>query len=64
VVELVGELERYEGSYLLFAQRIHADGRTLTVLGAVLGQRESDFIQAALASAKSLAASVGAAVQG
>ncbi len=46
------------GGCLLFAKRIDVDGRTLTVLGAVLGQREGDFIQAALASANSLAASV------
>ena len=45
------------GGCLLFAKRIEVDGRTLTVLGAVLGQREGDFIPAALASAKSLATS-------
>jgi D-alanyl-D-alanine carboxypeptidase (penicillin-binding protein 5/6) len=45
------------GGCLLFAKRIEVDGRTLTVLGAVLGQRDGDFIQAALASAKSLATS-------
>jgi serine-type D-Ala-D-Ala carboxypeptidase (penicillin-binding protein 5/6) len=52
------------GGCLLFAKRIHVNGRTLTVLGAVLGQREGDFIQAALASANSLAASVTTAVRG
>jgi D-alanyl-D-alanine carboxypeptidase (penicillin-binding protein 5/6) len=52
------------GGCLLFAKRIHVGGRTLTVLGAVLGQREGDFIQAALASANSLAASVAATVRG
>ncbi len=51
------------GGCLLFARRIHAGGRTLTVLGSVLGQREGDFIQAALASARDLAASAAAAVQ-
>jgi len=51
------------GGCLLFAKRIHVGGRTLTVLGAVLGQREGDFIQAALASANSLAASAAAAVR-
>ena len=51
------------GGCLLFAKRIQVDGRTLTVLGAVLGQREGDFIQAALVSASSLAASATAAVQ-
>jgi D-alanyl-D-alanine carboxypeptidase (penicillin-binding protein 5/6) len=45
------------GGCLLFAKRIDVGGRTLTVLGAVLGQREGDFIQAALASARGLAAS-------
>jgi serine-type D-Ala-D-Ala carboxypeptidase (penicillin-binding protein 5/6) len=52
------------GGCLLFAKRIHVDGRTLTVLGAVLGQREGDFIQAALASADKLADSAAAAVRG
>lgn len=51
------------GGCLLFAKRIRVDGRTLTVLGAVLGQREGDFIQAALTSANSLAASVDTAVR-
>jgi len=52
------------GGCLLFAKRIEVDGRTLTVLGAVLGQREGDFIQAALAGANRLAASVTVAVRG
>lgn len=52
------------GGCLLFAKRIDVDGRTLTVLGAVLGQRKGDFIQAALVSANGLAASVTAAVRG
>jgi D-alanyl-D-alanine carboxypeptidase (penicillin-binding protein 5/6) len=52
------------GGCLLIAKRIDVDGRALTVLGAVLGQRKGDFIQAALASANSLAASVTAAVRG
>jgi D-alanyl-D-alanine carboxypeptidase (penicillin-binding protein 5/6) len=51
------------GGCLLFAKEIEVDGRTLTVLGAVLGQREGDLIQAALASAKSLGASVAVAVR-
>jgi D-alanyl-D-alanine carboxypeptidase (penicillin-binding protein 5/6) len=45
------------GGRLLFARRIHVGGRTLTALGTVLGQREGDLIPAALASARSLAAS-------
>lgn len=52
------------GGCLLFAKRIHVDSRALTVLGAVLGQREGDFIPAALASANRLAASVDAALRG
>lgn len=52
------------GGCLLFARRVQIDGRTVTVLGAVLGQREGDFIQAALTSADSLAASVTTAVRG
>jgi D-alanyl-D-alanine carboxypeptidase (penicillin-binding protein 5/6) len=52
------------GGCLLFAKEIEVGGRTLTVLGAVLGQREGDFVQAALASAKSLGASVAATVRG
>lgn len=46
------------GGCLLFAKEVEVGGRTRTVLGAVLGQREGDLIQAALASAKSLGASV------
>lgn len=52
------------GGCLLFAKEIEVDGRTLTVLGAVLGQREGDLVEAALASAKRLGASVAAAVRG
>jgi serine-type D-Ala-D-Ala carboxypeptidase (penicillin-binding protein 5/6) len=51
------------GGCLLFAKRIHVGGRTLTVLGAVLGQREGELVDAALAGADSLAASVAAAVR-
>jgi D-alanyl-D-alanine carboxypeptidase (penicillin-binding protein 5/6) len=51
------------GGCLLFARRIRVGGRTVITLGAVLGQREGDFIQAALASAKRLTASVAAAVR-
>ncbi len=50
------------GGCLLFAKRIDVGGRTLTVLGAVLGQREGDFIQAALVSASSLVAAAAAAI--
>jgi D-alanyl-D-alanine carboxypeptidase (penicillin-binding protein 5/6) len=51
------------GGCLLFAKRIEVGGRTLTVLGAVLGQREGELVDAALASADSLAASVAEAVR-
>jgi serine-type D-Ala-D-Ala carboxypeptidase (penicillin-binding protein 5/6) len=51
------------GGCLLFAKRVHVNGRALTMLGAVLGQREGDLIPAALASARSLATSVTAAVR-
>ncbi|MBS1879494.1 MAG: D-alanyl-D-alanine carboxypeptidase, partial [Actinobacteria bacterium] len=50
------------GGCLLFAKRVHLGGRTVTMIGAVLGQREGDFIEAALAHTKSLADSVAAAV--
>jgi D-alanyl-D-alanine carboxypeptidase (penicillin-binding protein 5/6) len=52
------------GGCLLFAKRIDVDGRTRTMVGAVLGQRQGDLIQAALASAKALAASAAAGVHG
>lgn len=51
------------GGCLLFAKRIQVDGRTRTVLGAVLGQRDGDLIQAALANAEVLAASTVSAVR-
>jgi D-alanyl-D-alanine carboxypeptidase (penicillin-binding protein 5/6) len=51
------------GGCLLFAKRVQGNGRVLTMLGAVLGQREGDLIPAALASARSLAASVTTAVR-
>ena len=43
------------GGCLLFARQIDVRGHTRIVLGAVLGQRDGDLIQAALTSAKSLA---------
>jgi D-alanyl-D-alanine carboxypeptidase (penicillin-binding protein 5/6) len=52
------------GGCLLFARRIEVGGHTRTVLGAVLGQRDGDLIQAALAAAKDLAYSAAAAVRG
>ena len=52
------------GGCLLFAKRIGAGGRTLTVLGAVLGQRDGDLVEAALDAARKLGASVAGAVRG
>jgi D-alanyl-D-alanine carboxypeptidase (penicillin-binding protein 5/6) len=52
------------GGCLLCAKRIHVGGRVRTVFGAVLGQRDGDFIAAALAGAKGLAGSAAAAVGG
>ena len=54
--------DKAAGGCLLFAKRIDVGGHTRTVLGAVLGQREGDFIQAALAAANRLAASAATAV--
>jgi D-alanyl-D-alanine carboxypeptidase (penicillin-binding protein 5/6) len=51
------------GGCLLFAKEIEVGGKTMTVLGAVLGQRNGELVQAALASANSLAASVADAVR-
>jgi D-alanyl-D-alanine carboxypeptidase (penicillin-binding protein 5/6) len=51
------------GGCLLFAKEIEVGGRTLTVLGAVLGQRDGELVPAALASANSLAGSVAEAVR-
>ncbi len=51
------------GGCLLFAKEIEVGGRTLTVLGAVFGQRQGELVQAALASANGLAASVAEAVR-
>lgn len=43
------------GGCLLFARRVQINGRAVTVLGAVLGQRDGDLLPAALASAQALA---------
>ncbi len=51
------------GGCLLFAKEIEVGGKTLTVLGAVFGQREGELVEAALASANQLAASVADAVR-
>jgi D-alanyl-D-alanine carboxypeptidase (penicillin-binding protein 5/6) len=51
------------GGCLLFARRIEVDVRTRTMIGAVLGQRDGDLIDAALAGAKVLADSAAAAAR-
>jgi serine-type D-Ala-D-Ala carboxypeptidase (penicillin-binding protein 5/6) len=51
------------GGCLLFAKEIEVGGRTLTVLGAVFGQREGELVQAALYSANGLADSIADAVR-
>jgi serine-type D-Ala-D-Ala carboxypeptidase (penicillin-binding protein 5/6) len=50
------------GGCLLFAKRLNVGGRTLMVLGVVLGQHDGELVDAALASAGSLAGSVAGAV--
>ena len=50
------------GGCLVFAKRVTIDGRALTVLGVVLGQREGSPIQAALTSAQRLGDSAAAAL--
>ncbi|HYC81757.1 MAG TPA: hypothetical protein VEB65_08220 [Solirubrobacterales bacterium] len=52
------------GGCLLFAKRIEVDGRTRTMIGVVLGQRQGDLVEAALTSARRLADSAAAAVGG
>ncbi len=52
------------GGCLLFAKKVEVGGHIRTVLGAVLGQRDGDLVQAALAAAKSLGASVAVAMRG
>jgi serine-type D-Ala-D-Ala carboxypeptidase (penicillin-binding protein 5/6) len=51
------------GGCLVFAKRVSVDGRTATVLGVVLGQREGSLIDSALASARALGDSAAAALQ-
>ncbi len=51
------------GGCLLFARRIRAGARAPTILGAVLGQRDGELLEAALASADRLASSVAGATR-
>jgi serine-type D-Ala-D-Ala carboxypeptidase (penicillin-binding protein 5/6) len=50
------------GGCLVFARRVVVGGRSLTVVGAVLGQRRGELVDAALASARRLGDSVAAAL--
>jgi D-alanyl-D-alanine carboxypeptidase (penicillin-binding protein 5/6) len=54
--------DRAAGGCLVFAKRVEIGSRKLTVLGAVLDQREGSLIQAALQSAESLGDSAAKAV--
>jgi D-alanyl-D-alanine carboxypeptidase (penicillin-binding protein 5/6) len=51
------------GGCLAFAKRVSLDGRRLTVLGVVLGQRQGPLVEAALASARRLGDSAAAALR-
>ncbi len=51
------------GGCLVFAKRVVLDGRTLTVLGVVLGQRGGALVAAALNSARRLGDSASAALR-
>jgi D-alanyl-D-alanine carboxypeptidase (penicillin-binding protein 5/6) len=51
------------GGCLLFAKRVTVTGRRLTILGAVLGQREGSYVPAALASAQALGDSAALALR-
>ena len=51
------------GGCLLFAKRVTVAGRRLTILGAVLGQREGSYVPAALASAQALGDSAALALR-
>jgi D-alanyl-D-alanine carboxypeptidase (penicillin-binding protein 5/6) len=51
------------GGCLVFAKRVSIDGRTVTVLGVVLGQRDGSPIDAAVASARELGNSAAAALR-
>lgn len=50
------------GGCLVFTRQVLRDGRRLTIVGAVLGQRQGGLLEAAIASARRLGDSAGAAV--
>ena len=54
--------DRAAGGCLVFAKHVTIDGRAVTVLGVVLGQREGSLIEAALSSAQRLGDSAAAAL--
>ncbi len=55
--------DRAAGGCFAFAKRVSVAGRTLTVLGVVLGQREGPIIAAALSAGKRLGDSIAAALR-
>lgn len=55
--------DRAAGGCLVFAKRVVAGGRRLTVLGVVLGQREGALIESALGSAERLGDSAAASLR-
>jgi D-alanyl-D-alanine carboxypeptidase (penicillin-binding protein 5/6) len=55
--------DRAAGGCLVFAKQARIDGRRLTVLGVVLGQREGSLIDAALTSAERLGDSAAASLR-
>jgi len=55
--------DRAAGGCLLFTRQVEVAGRRLTVVGAVLGQRQGAWIESALASARNLGNTAAAAVQ-
>jgi serine-type D-Ala-D-Ala carboxypeptidase (penicillin-binding protein 5/6) len=54
--------DRAAGGCLVFAKRVVVGGRSLTVLGVVLGQRGGSLIEAALANARRLGDSAAASL--
>jgi D-alanyl-D-alanine carboxypeptidase (penicillin-binding protein 5/6) len=55
--------DRAAGGCLVFAKRVTAAGRRLTVLGVVLGQRAGSLIEAGLAAGRALGDSAAAALR-
>ena len=55
--------DRNAGGCLVFAKRLAVDGHPVTIVGAVLGQRQGSLIPSALTSARLLGDSAAAAVR-